>query len=412
MTQTLKRETGLLGAVLLGLGSMLGSGVFVSIALAENMIGWWVLPAILLAALVAGCNALSSAQLAASHAKAGGTYEYGYVFLTPTAGFTAGTMFLLAKSASAATAALAFAAYLETLVEIDLPIVPIAVALVIALTALVLAGLQRANWMNALIVALVVTALATFVTLGIASPSSEPVVPGKTVKMPSFFYASALLFVAFTGYGRVATMAEEVRDPKHTIPSAILATIGVTTLLYLGVAYVLTRQIGVQPEAAISLEASSRLFGPAWLPFFIASAALVAMAGVLLNLILGLSRVLLAMGRRGDAPAMFGKLLEREPVAAIVGVGFVIGGLCLLGDIRIAWTFSAVTVLVYYAITNWAALRLTGDEQLLPRWIAWLGLFGCIGLSIFVPPFFWLWALAALAAAFAMRRLIHREASP
>lgn len=149
----LKRDIGLTGTVLLGLGSMLGSGVFVSIALAETMIGAWVLPAILLAAALAGCNALSSAQLAASHPRAGGTYEYGHVYLSPSAGFLAGLAFLMAKGASAATAALAFAAYRDALAPMAIPRVPVAIALVALLTALVLAGLRRATWLNAAMLA-------------------------------------------------------------------------------------------------------------------------------------------------------------------------------------------------------------------------------------------------------------------
>lgn len=105
------------------------------------------------------------------------------------------------------------------------------------------------------------------------------------------------------------------------------------------------------------------------------------MAGVLLNLIVGLSRVLLAMGRRGDAPAMFGELRGGEPFAAIIGMAVVVGGLCLFGDVRIVWTFSAVTALVYYAITNAAALRLQGEERPFPRWIAWIGIARCVGLA-------------------------------
>ena len=408
MTAKLKREIGLVGAVLLGLGSMLGSGVFVSIGLAENMVGWWVLPVILLAAVVAGCNALSSAQLAASHANAGGTYEYGYVFLSPAAGFTAGTMFLLAKSASAATAALAFAAYLDASIGTDLALIPAALTLVAALTVLVLAGLRRANWLNAAIVLIVAAVLGAFVALGSASQTAEAS-DSAQASAPDFFHACALLFVAFTGYGRVATMAEEVRDPKRTIPPAILATIAATTLLYLGVGHVLARHAGSLTEAVTPLEAASRVFGPKWLAVVVAVAAMLAMIGVLLNLILGLSRVLLAMGRRGDAPALFGKLRGGEPVAAIVGMAMVVGGLCLLGDVRVAWTFSAVTVLVYYAITNAAALRLQGKERLFPRWIAWIGLAGCLGLAAFVPPPYWLWASVALVVAFGLRKVIRLQ---
>lgn len=396
---------------MLGLGSMLGSGAFVSIGLAEAMVGWWAVPAVLLAALIAGCNALSSAQLAASHARAGGTYEYGHVFLSPAAGFTAGTMFLLAKSASAATAALAFAAYFEALTGTGIAQIPIAISLVTLLTILVLSGLRRANWLNAMIVIAVVAALCAFIALGSVGPNAASRCTQGGWDAASFFHASALLFVAFTGYGRVATMAEEVREPRRTIPPAIFATIAVTTLLYLGVAYVLTYSGQAGSETATPLESAARRFGPDWLPFAIAVAALLAMAGVLLNLLLGLSRVLLAMGRRGDAPTLFGQLKAGEPVAAIIGIAMVVAGLCLVGDVRIAWTFSAVTVLIYYAITNAAALKLEEEERLFPRWIAWVGLSGCIGLAAFVPIIFWIWTVLVLGVAFGLRQL-SRQSSP
>src|SRR5690606_38420555 len=116
----LKRELGLGGATMLGLGSMVGTGVFVSIGIAAGVAGPAVILAIAMAAAVATCNALSSAQLAASHAVSGGTYEYGYRYLNPALGFTAGWMFLCAKTASTATAALDFGGYLLRLLGADL----------------------------------------------------------------------------------------------------------------------------------------------------------------------------------------------------------------------------------------------------------------------------------------------------
>ena len=107
----LHRVVGVPGAVLMGLGSIVGTGVFVSIGVAVGVAGPAVIIAIALAALIATFNGLSSAQLAASHPVSGGSYEYGYRYLNPRLGFIAGWTFLCAKSASAATAALGFAGY-------------------------------------------------------------------------------------------------------------------------------------------------------------------------------------------------------------------------------------------------------------------------------------------------------------
>lgn len=408
---SLKRDIGLIGTVLLGLGSMLGSGVFVSIALAETMVGAWVLAAILLAAALAGCNALSSAQLAASHPRAGGTYEYGHVYVSPAAGFLAGVAFLMAKGASAATAALAFAAFCDALAPATLPRVPLAIALVAVLTGLLLAGLRRANGLNAVIVAFVLIVLIVLIASASLAPGAAPRFSSDITAPVNFFHASALLFVAFTGYGRVATLAEEVHDPARTIPPAIGATIIVTSLLYLGIGWVLIRVPLGETEAATVLESAALALGSPGLALAVALAALVAMVGVLLNLLLGLSRVVLAMGRRGDAPAILAGMRGDQPSAAIVAVGIGIAGLCLIGDVRVAWTFSAVSVLIYYAVTNLAALRLAPKQRLFPRWVSWAGLGGCLGLAAFIPPRYWLVMGVVLGITFALRHLLRRSPS-
>ena len=146
---------------MMGLGSMVGTGVFVSIGIAAGVAGPPVILAIVIAACVATCNALSSAQLAASHAVSGGTYEYGYRYLGPSLGFTAGWMFLCAKTASAATAALGFSAYLLRLVSGDLRLMPLlAIGAVVLFTLLVLGGIRRSSWMNTAIVSVTLLALA------------------------------------------------------------------------------------------------------------------------------------------------------------------------------------------------------------------------------------------------------------
>jgi APA family basic amino acid/polyamine antiporter len=142
--------------------------------------------------------------------------------------------------------------------------------------------------------------------------------------------------------------------------------------------------------------------------------AITAMVGVLLNLILGLSRVLLAMGRRGDVPASFGRrdARGRTPTAAVVAVGLLVALLALVGDVRVTWSFSAFTVLIYYAITNLASLRLGPRERLFPRWIAIAGLLACLFLAFWVETKIWLIGLALIGLGLlwqhAARRLFGR----
>lgn len=404
----LRRELGVGGAVLLGLGAILGTGVFVSMALAAGIAGAAVLPAILAAALLALLNGLSSAQLAAAHPVSGGTYEYGYRFLGPRLGFTAGWVFLLAKSASAATAALGLAGYvLEALGLGATPLVPLALAALAVLTAIVVGGLRRSNRANALVVGLTLLALAAFCLLGLPELDPAAIRPAawRGAGPAAFLQATALLFVAFTGYGRVATLGEEIREPARNIPRAIVSTLALTTGVYVAVAAVALGTLGgpalgeAVAAGAAPLEVAARAFGPPWLAPFVALGAITAMAGVLINLLLGLSRVLLAMGRRADMPTRFARLdaSGSTPTAAVLAVAALIGVIALVGDVGLTWSFSAFTVLLYYALTNAAALRLPDAQRRYPRLQAWLGLAGCLFLAFWVEPAVWAFGLALVA---------------
>lgn len=426
----LRREVELPGAIALGLGSIIGTGVFVSIGIAAGVAGPSVILAIPLAALVAICNALSSAQLAAVHPVSGGTYEYAYLRLSPILGFTAGWMFLCAKTASAATAALGFSGYLLHELGID-PArwhAPLAAAAAIALTCIVLSGLRRSSIMNMAIVALSVGSLVVLIIA--AAPSAAATAPQTLHPLlpeaqdarawtTNLLHGAALMFVAFTGYGRLATLGEEVHEPRRTIPRAILCTLALSAAMYVAVAVVSVGAIGATNLAAAAetgspLEAVAQHVAGNWLGRLVAVGAIAAMLGVLLNLILGLSRVLLAMGRRGDMPRVTARLnaARTTPTVAVMVIGLAITILAAFGSIKAAWSFSAFTVLIYYAITNLAALRLRSDERLYHPALAWAGLAGCLGLAFWVEPRIWLIGLWLIAAGLLWHALAKRFIVP
>lgn len=431
MTNTLlRRELGLFGAVMMGLGSIVGTGVFVSIGLGAEIAGPAVVLAILLAAFVAAANGLSSAQLAASHPVSGGTYEYGYRYLNPQLGFTAGWMFLCAKSASAATAALGFAGYFLNLFGIQQPVLRVAVAVlaVAVLTAIIVGGIQRSNRTNTVIVSITLLALVFFVLAGLpgalnsAAATLTPFfAPGAGESpMQALLHATALMFVAYTGYGRIATLGEEVRAPQRTIPRAIITTLVVTAVLYMAVGFVAVASTGAPAFAALThataapLEAIAHGFGIPGAGLVLAVGAITAMLGVLLNLILGLSRVLLAMGRRHDMPAAVAVVdpIRSTPATAVLVMGTVVGVLALVGSVKVTWSFSAFTVLVYYALTNLAALRLPAPAQIFPRWIAWAGLVACAFLAFWVEPVYWVAGLVLVGVGLVVQWLMQRRARP
>jgi APA family basic amino acid/polyamine antiporter len=418
----LRRELGVGGAALMGLGSILGTGVFVSIGIAAGIAGPSVVLAVALGAVVATFNGLNSAQLAASHPVSGGTYEYGYRYLGSHLGFTAGWMFLAAKSASAATAALGFGGYVAILAGWE-PTTGLLIGLglgsVVVLTVIVLSGIRRSNVANTVVVSITVVALGCFVVFGIPEFDADRFRSffGDDGDAAGFLEATALMFVAYTGYGRIATLGEEVRSPRRTIPRAIVITLASTMLLYVSVAAVGVGAAGssglaeATDRAAAPLEVVARDFDVPGIDTVVAVGAVTAMLGVLLNLVLGLSRVLLAMGRRRDVPSRLGRLdpTGTTPTAAVIVVGIVVASLVLVGDVKTTWTFSAFTVLLYYAITNLAALRIPDAQRLFPRWVAVAGLVACLGLAFWVDPAVWAAGLGLVAAGLGWHEIARRR---
>ncbi|HEY9299289.1 MAG TPA: APC family permease, partial [Phormidium sp.] len=333
-------------------------------------------------------------------------------------GFTAGWMFLVAKSASAATAALGFAGYLLNAFGVSNRNLLVAIALIAVafFTVIILTGIRRSNTANIAIVSITLLTLSFFIIAGLpvltsqgltnftpffATPNQESINP-----ITSVLHASALMFVAYTGYGRIATLGEEVREPRKTIPKAIILTMIVTMLLYIVVAIVSVGSVGAETLSqaattkAAPLEVAARRFAIPGSSQIIAIGAITAMLGVLLNLILGLSRVVLAMGRRGDLPRVLARLNETgtTPFWAVIVVGIAIALLVLIGNVKTTWSFSAFSVLIYYALTNLAALGIPAEGRLYPKWIAWLGLLACLFLAFWVEQQIWLTGLGLIIA--------------
>ncbi len=423
----LARVVGFWGAVWMGLGSILGTGVFVSLGISAGIVGSSMILAVALAAVVAAANGLSSAQLAANLPVSGGTYAYARAYLHPLAGFAAGWMFLAAKSASAATAAQGFSGYLLHTLGFSptrLTRTALALALVIALTALVASGLKRSNTANVLIVSFTILALGSFVFFGLFSLSTASIQQNLGVtplfaglsRPTAMLEATALMFVAYTGYGRIATLGEEVREPAKIIPRAIIGTLLISMLLYLSVSIIAVAVAGADAfgqaaQSAAPLERIARSFRFPQIAYVVSLGAVTAMAGVLLNLLLGLSRVLFAMARDHEAPHTFAHIDTRteSPARAVWGVGVLIASLVLLGDIRTTWSFSAFTVLIYYGFTNLCALRLSPQERRFHPIIALFGLLSCFGLAFFVPPNVWIAGLSLLAFGFVLRLFFTKQ---
>ncbi|MEH0982823.1 APC family permease [Micromonospora sp. CPCC 205556] len=407
--ERLARRLGVPDAVVIGLGSMLGAGVFVVFAPAAAAAGGaGLLVALALAGFVAFCNATSSARLAARHPESGGTYVYGRERLGPFAGFLAGWGFVVGKTASCAAMALTIGAYLW-----PGQARPVAAGAVLAVTAVNLRGIARTATATKALVVVVLAVLALVAVTGIAAGevSLDRLGSGDgTVR--GVLTAAGLLFFAFAGYARIATLGEEVRDPERTIPRAVPLALGVVLAVYLVLGVVTVGVLGADRLAASAapladVVTAAGLPGLAWV---VRAGATVAVTGVLLSLLAGVGRTLLAMARRRDVPGALDAVhpVHRVPHRAELAVATVVIVVVALGDVRGAIGFSSCTVLVYYAITNAAALTLGRDpaRKLPVRLLAGLGLAGCLLLAVNLPPASVLTGLGVLAlgaAGYALR---------
>jgi APA family basic amino acid/polyamine antiporter len=276
--------------------------------------------------------------------------------------------------------------------------------------------------MNIVIVSITLLALGTFILFGLPTALAEggrhlvPILPVGVNALQALLYATALMFVAYTGYARIATLGEEVKEPKRTIPRAIIVTLIVTAALYIVVAVVAVGGVGADQFAnapgaqATPLELAARTMELPMVAGIVAVGAVTAMLGVLLNLIIGLSRVVLAMGRQGDLPPLFARLSRdgAAPAAAVIVVGGIVAGLAAIGSVETTWAFSAFTVLIYYAITNLAALRLPPDQRMFPRFVPVVGLLACLFLAFWVPVAIWALGLGLIAAGLVFRISVPR----
>ncbi|MFI6760542.1 APC family permease [Micromonospora sp. NPDC050417] len=407
----LDRRLGVRDAVIIGLGSMLGAGVFVVFAPATAAAGsaTGLLTALAVAGLVAYCNADSSARLAARYPESGGTYVYGRERLGNFAGWLAGWSFVAGKTASCAAMALTIGAYLwpghARLV---------AVVAVVAVTAVNLGGISKTARATRWLVAATLAVLAAVTVVGLVTGSADPsrLVDSAGISGYGVLGAAGLLFFAFAGYARIATLGEEVREPERTIPRAVPLALGLVLLVYLALATVSLSVLGADRLADSSapladVVTAAGLPGLAWL---VRVGAAVAVTGVLLALVAGIGRTALAMARRRDLPGALAAVHPRRRVphrAELLVAGLVII-LISLGDLTTAIGFSSCTVLVYYAITNAAALTLGPDpaRRLPVRLIALLGLVGCLTLAATLPPTSVLAGLTVLAVGALTRTLL------
>lgn len=378
----LSRRLGMGDAVVVGLGAMLGTGVFAAIGPAAGAAGSGLLPALALAAAVAWCNATSSARLAARYPASGGAYVWGRERLSPFTGYLAGWAFVAGKLASGAAAALTFGRYAAPGLAR-----PLAVAAVAALVGVNCAGVRKTVGVTRVLVAVILLALAAGVAAALFGGAARadrltPLLGGGGAG--GILEAAGILFFAFAGYARIATLGEEVADPARTIRRAIPTALAVALCAYAAVAAAALAALGPDAlaRARAPLVAAAATGDGNALVSVVRLGAVVATLGVLLSLLAGVSRTVFAMAADGHLPRALATVHPRRqvPQRAEVAAGTVVVAVVAAADVAGAISFSACTVLAYYAVANASALTL-GGARLVPV----AGLAGCAALAGSLP---------------------------
>jgi APA family basic amino acid/polyamine antiporter len=384
---SLERRLGLGDAVFIGLGSMIGAGVFAAYGPAARAAGSGLLVGLATAAVVAYCNATSSAQLAAAYPRAGGTYLYGREVLGDWWGYLAGWGFMVGKTASCAAMALTFAAYVAP----DRWLRPVAAAVVVVLALVNCAGVTRTALLTRVLVSLV---LVTLVVASVAcfrggSTAGLHGWASPTHGLYGVLQSAGLLFFAFAGYARIATLGEEVREPQRVIPRAIVVALAGAVVVYAVIAVAVLSVLGGSRTAASAAPVADavRATSADWVVVVVRVGGALASAGALLALVAGLGRTGLAMARERDLPGWLAAVHPRfgVPQRAELSVAAIVVVLVLTTDLRGAIGFSSFGVLLYYFVANAAAYRQERVARRFPRWLQLLGCTGCLVLVASLP---------------------------
>jgi APA family basic amino acid/polyamine antiporter len=385
----LARRMGLGDAVVIGMGSMMGAGIFASFAPAAAAAGAGLLIGLAIAAIVAYCNALSSAQLAAQYPTSGGTYVFGRERLGEWPGFLAGWGFVIGKTASCAAMALTFAAYAAP----EGWTKPVAVAVTVVLAAVNYFGISRTAGLTRVIVIFVVMVLGLVIIAGLSVSTTVNPQLGAGIFEDGWYgilQSGGLLFFAFAGYARIATMGEEVKNPSRNIPRAIVTSLALTLFVYVLVATIVLVVLGPQQLATskaplVDVVTMSSLN---WAAPIVRIGAAAAALGALLALVAGVGRTTLAMARNKDLPSWLAAVhpVHKVPHHAEIALAVIVSILVLTIDLRGAIGFSSFGVLLYYVIANLSAFTQDRQHRRYPRFVPIIGALGCLILVATLPP--------------------------
>ncbi len=409
MARGLKRTLGLFDASAIGIGAIIGSGIFVVTGIAAGLAGPALLISLIIGAFISGFTALSFAELAHSMPEEGGGYKFAHELVSPFAGFISGWLWILSNIVSGVVVSLGFASYLSLMLPFPVNVNLLAALACLGVTFINYLGARESSLLNDILVIIKLLILALFVVFGITfvkSGNFSPFIPNGGI---GIMQGATLIFFAYSGFARVTLISEEVKDPEKNIPRAIILALGISTVVYMLVSFTAIGLVGYKELASSGspLADASQSLGKN-LTYFVSIGALVATLSVLLTTLLGLSRISYAMSRDHDLPQFFTRLDDRStPYYTVLIFGFTMTILAVFSNLIQAIALANFGSLLYYLIANIAALKL--EKRVYPRIIPMLGIISCMILLVFLTQDAWIKGIIILFAGAAYYYLMKRR---
>jgi APA family basic amino acid/polyamine antiporter len=399
----LKRTLGLFDAVSIGLGAIIGAGIFVALGIAAGLAGPGLLLSVIIAGIVASFTALSFAELSSAIPKEGGAYEYVFEVVSPSLGFLTGWMWLFGQIVTGAAVSLGLAAYLALFVPIPLKLIAVSACLLFMLVNLI--GVKQSGLVNDALVVLKIAALCVFVIVGVFHVQASNFSPLFPNGFSGVINGAALIFFAYLGFGRIATVSEEVKNAGKRIPLSILLALGISTLLYLLVSFTAVGVVGYAKLSASGSPLADAMgaTGNDLATWVVSIGGILATASVLLTTILGVSRVSFSMARNKQVPGFINALHPRfgTPYISILVTGLLMAFLAFAWDLKQVFSLASFSVIVTHVLVNYSALKLGKDKRRfrvpfspIPQL---LGIVSCLILAFSLLPETWVMASGVLA---------------
>jgi len=411
----LKREIGLFGATALGIGAIIGSGIFIVTGVVAGIAGPAMVVSVIIAGIIALFSALSVAELSTYLPEEGGTYTFAQKLVSPFAGFVAGWIWIFSNIFVGAAVSLGFAHYFVALFP-SVPVKFIAVIICLVFIAINYVGLKESTLLNNMLVTIKVLILMFFVVFGLGFFSPAHFTPPAPAGVPGILGGAALIFFAYTGFARVTIMAEEVQEPEKTIPRSIFLALGISTALYILVSIIAVGLAGTPAlaQSGSPLADAIRVSGSSGSVLLISLGAMIATASVLLTTIMGISRIIFAMARNNDIPPVLGRIHPRfnTPHHAIWITGAFMIAAILLADLALVVAVSTFAMLVFYLIANIAALKIPAEHRQYPPAVPVIGALSCIGLIAFLNANAWVIGIIGLLIGIAWFGIRHKTGIP